>query len=996
MQKNWREEFQNPSAAFRGKPFWAWNGDLRKDELLRQIDVMKEMGFGGYFMHSRVGLETEYLGEEWFSLINCCTDYGARQGMENWLYDEDRWPSGTAGGMVTTNPNYRMQFLEMKVEETYTCSGEEVIAFACILRAEGYEKERILHRGERLNAGESAVIFHVVPIDTSNFYNGYTYVDTMNKKATEDFLRRTHEKYRQNCGERVGGTIRGIFTDEPHRGPLFSTFSMGSVTKAPYTKQLFEEFEKQFGYSLKERLLELFLAREIRPVKWHYTNLIQQLFLENFAAPISKWCRDNHMIFTGHVLQEDSLANQVAMQGSMMRFYESMDYPGIDILSEGNRKYWVAKQLNSVVRQMGKTAALSELYGCTGWQLNFESHKHVGDWQALFGVNLRCPHLSWYTMAGEAKRDYPASILHQSAWYKEYHYVEDYFSRLHVLLQTGEPECELLVINPIESVSARVYSGCFRGLEAVDERMQELERIYTSVFHLLAGARIDFDYGDEEIMSRKATVKAGRLLLGNMQYKKVLLAGMDTIRRSTLQRLKEFVEAGGEVYIAGAAPTYVDAVKCEEINEIGAKYITLEEIPQAMGSGQEITIEPENKAIFAQTRRLPEGRLVVLLHTEREKDAGLVKIGLGQGRCVKRFNARTGTEEAVVFQRENGLLYVEETMYAGEEKIYLVSEEMENEVPPQKWATGSVALPQQFDYDLDEPNICVLDYVQYRIEGGEWSEPMEILQADRQIRDHFRVPYRGGEMLQPWFVKKKQGGKTDKLGKIALRYAFWIEEIPQTPVEVVLEHPQDFTMWMGDNQVKLEQSTGKWIDICFDRFALPTELLKRGKNEITLETEFFQTNDLEAIYLLGDFGVRLEKKGAVLCSLPQQLHIGDVTDQGLPFYSGRLQYRTQLPEVGGQNVRVWLNNPTGACTLVNGKMIAFSPYYTDVMLEENGRIEIEIVLTRRNTFGPLHALPKIAPAYGPQNFVTTGLAYSQDYQLLEQGLLEAPKVEILR
>lgn len=71
MDKNQiKEEFLSPSAAYRGKPFWSWNGELREEELVRQAAIMKEMGLGGYFMHSRAGLITEYLGDEWFELIN--------------------------------------------------------------------------------------------------------------------------------------------------------------------------------------------------------------------------------------------------------------------------------------------------------------------------------------------------------------------------------------------------------------------------------------------------------------------------------------------------------------------------------------------------------------------------------------------------------------------------------------------------------------------------------------------------------------------------------------------------------------------------------------------------------------------------------------------------------------------------------------------------------------------------------------------------------------
>ena len=84
------ELFKNPTAEYRGKPFWSWNGKLEKSELLRQIEVFRQMGMGGYFCHSRIGLETEYLGNEWFDLINSCAEKGASLGMETWLYDEDR------------------------------------------------------------------------------------------------------------------------------------------------------------------------------------------------------------------------------------------------------------------------------------------------------------------------------------------------------------------------------------------------------------------------------------------------------------------------------------------------------------------------------------------------------------------------------------------------------------------------------------------------------------------------------------------------------------------------------------------------------------------------------------------------------------------------------------------------------------------------------------------------------------------------------------------
>ena len=57
-RKQIRKIIENPTAEYRAKPFWSWNGKLEKKELLRQIEILKEMGFGGFFMHSRTGLET--------------------------------------------------------------------------------------------------------------------------------------------------------------------------------------------------------------------------------------------------------------------------------------------------------------------------------------------------------------------------------------------------------------------------------------------------------------------------------------------------------------------------------------------------------------------------------------------------------------------------------------------------------------------------------------------------------------------------------------------------------------------------------------------------------------------------------------------------------------------------------------------------------------------------------------------------------------------------
>lgn len=84
-----------------------------------------------------------------------------------------------------------------------------------------------------------------------------------------------------------------------------------------------------------------------------------------------------------------------------------MQIPGIDQLTEYTQLYDACKQLSSAARQFSRPRRISEIYGCTGWDMSFAGYKAMGDWQYALGVNMRCLHLSFYTMAGEAKRDYP-------------------------------------------------------------------------------------------------------------------------------------------------------------------------------------------------------------------------------------------------------------------------------------------------------------------------------------------------------------------------------------------------------------------------------------------------------------------------------------------------------------------------------------------------------------------------------------------------------------
>src|SRR5688500_13243799 len=92
--------FETPTADYRACPFWFWNGELEPAELVRQVCLMDEAGIGGFVIHARVGLGVAYLSDQWFDRCKLVIEEAEQRRMKVWIYDEDNWPSGYAGGRV--------------------------------------------------------------------------------------------------------------------------------------------------------------------------------------------------------------------------------------------------------------------------------------------------------------------------------------------------------------------------------------------------------------------------------------------------------------------------------------------------------------------------------------------------------------------------------------------------------------------------------------------------------------------------------------------------------------------------------------------------------------------------------------------------------------------------------------------------------------------------------------------------------------------------------
>lgn len=999
---DWRKAFADPPSEFRGAPFWSWNDRLDEAELREQIRDFARVGLGGFFMHSRVGLITPYLGEEWMGCIRASVDEAKEVGLLAWLYDEDRWPSGFAGGFVTERrPELRQRALELVEGEPDLADGDEVV-----LRFDADLDGGKLRSFAASAAGRWSLVKRMMR--NSPRFNNEAYIDTMDPEAVAEFLRSTYDAYAAVLGDDLGAgkVVPGIFTDEPSFCPRQVT----DRPALPWTDRLPQEFEKRKGYDLLPKLPLLFWDGDgAEQVRFDFWDVATDLFLEAYCRQLYEWCERHGCILTGHYLQEDTLTTQTLCNGAVMPTYIYEQYPGIDHLRRDIHLLVTCKQVSSAAEQLGRERVLSELYGISGHNMSFEDQKWIGDWEYVLGVNYRCQHLAWYSMRGCRKHDYPPCISYQQPWWDDYRLVEDYFGRLSFMLTRGRRVVDLLVLHPVSSawveLTALDYSRS-------DERSRQFARVSTWLTEL----HRDYHYGDDRIIERFGSVGDGRFKVGEYAYRAVLLPPMRNITRSTLSRLLEFLDSGGKAVAVGELPALASGTPDEALERLAAHpnltLVPLEKaaveaaLERALPRRLSVTGPDGEAAEVYAMERSADGKGIFFFVNISRKGAWDVELSLPVAGRVEEWNPETGevTERPALveggrtrlrhrFEPAGSLLLV---VHPGEK-----SEALE---PLPRTRKVAATLGGPWRIRRSAPNALVLDFCTYRIEDGEESEVVPVWKAQRRIRQHYGlddIADNGGVM----FWKSYPQAAPIPGARIALRMRFHseVEGLPRGAAAVALETPERFKVAL--NGEPLEPEPGRWL---YDKAIglLPCgDALRKGENELVVVADPYATDvELEPAFIVGDFRVALKGGRWTLVPDGEVLESGDWVAQGYPFYAGSITYGAEVELEGvPAGGRLVLELPGVAACLakvrVNGKACgarAWSPWRFDctgAVRPGRNRVEIELVNTLRNLLGPHHHKAGELFAVGPESFIDEA-NWTDGYSFVAHGIMAPPKLVI--
>ncbi len=914
------------SNTYKNTAFWSWNADVKKDEALIQLADFKKKGYGGAFIHARGGLEIEYMGKEWFDVYDACVKWADENDFDIWIYDESGWPSGFGGGKVNgLGDDYRLKHL---------------VASDRPLTDEGYKLEKECD----LQGGKLYIYL----------YTDKNYVDLLDPKVTAAFIESTHEVYYARYKKYFGGVIKGLFTDEPQ-----------VFVFHPYSERIVGAFKEKYNIDFRAEMHKLFIDTPEREYLFYlYYSTVADLFTENYVKPVAAWCEKRGIAFTGHFAEEDGLMRQYRATGGVMRNYELMQQPGIDFLGRRLASPVLPKQLCSVKNQFDKETVLSETFGCSGWNVTFGQLVGIWGYQAAFGINKACLHLSAYTIRGTRKRDYPPFFSYQEPWWECFGAVSEEMERINRFISRGSQKNDVLLISALTSVYSQQYRSD-RGKTVSAQFRQTVENLIAKQY--------PFDIGDERIMRDFAyATESGGLVVGKREYRFVIVPEAVNLEKSTWDILKKFCENGGKAMFINAVPKkcsgkdvpdgYSAVLSCPVVaNRAGL----IEKYFRAVGYRRKVKITDDADG------RVCEG--LVLNVTENDREINVF------AQNVSSFSAVLGR----LFVREYGRFYgqTESGTTIGTEGVYT-----HIEVPPsgnisvslikgetpvrikEKFVSAS-ALPLK-SAKITADNCFNIDKAYFVIDG-EKSGLTDTAVLQDEINRAVNLKGAGKKKADVVYTYTQ----TDTVGR--LRVAAEIRSAKSVKFNGT-DIKDRFGGWFMDKSI-----------LCAD----VADLQRKGKNELVIsyeiygqksyadyfdgfETErnlFHYKSEAESVYITGDFSVGNENavfddgcittgNGGFSIDPPQAVDFEkELTEQGLYFYRGAVEYRYPLVKAADERVIIRFDGFYGVAAKLsaNGKekVVIYTRSGTDVTdILEDGENELVVTLygSNRNLLGPFH------------------------------------------
>ena len=926
-----KSRFVNPGRDYATAPLWVWNDLLTDDQIRHTMQDLAAQDVKQVFVHPRPGLMTPYLSEDWFHLWKTAFDEAEKLDMNVWIYDENSYPTGFAGGLVPeAMPDSRGKGLIVFRRDAVTdangnwTAGADVVYVVQVL-SDGSKKDlsQLYHQtktgkldGEFLKKKADDVSWILGKYNwagASQWFGGKYYVDLMKPGVTQKFIEVTHEAYRKHIGDQFGKRCPGIFSDEAQITPG------GNLS---WTDDLPEVFETQHGYSIVDNLTSLTEETgDWRRVRHDYYQTLCFLFTERWSKPVHDWCEANGMQWTGHYW-EHAWPDAGGVPDNMAMYYWHQR-PAIDMLMNqysrdggqfGNSR--AGRELSSVAHQNGLSRTLSENYGAGGWDVRFEDLKRLGDWSYAVGVNTTDEHLSYISIRGARKHDHPQSFSYHAPCFEQYKHLADYWTRLSYMLSSGElTQQRFLMIEPTTTAWMYQRHGA----------LGRIGNVFRDTVKRLEELQADYDIGSEYVIEKIGRVSdSGKFVVGKAQYDYVVLPStLENIDVPTLKLFDQYVKQNGKVVSLGGKIAFVEGAaldkQSEDIQKM-AENVTaamqVKTIDELDLNNQPIRLVPETAPTdtFHMLRQTENAYILFVCNASMDAYAkGAIQLGIGSRQeavgssedasrnsrntqlatlnfndvCVEQFDPFTGKISAYSSPNYDippcGSLLLTFTLGKKPAAAEKTEEASRVIVPTKDWTTKR----------LDD-NVLLIDYMDVQI-GNETHKNQYFYPANAWLwqKNGFpKSPWDNGVQLRDTLLKHEFA---DNSG-FTQTYRFTVADgFKPGKLQFVCENPTGYHVTV--NGTPVDPIPGAWkFDRSFGVYDIAS-LVKAGENVVTLTADKMTVfHEIMPAWVLGEFSLESAAQGFVI-----------VPDRGLQAPNGE-EEEPQLIHTSALEGVSWLNS----------------------------------------------------------------------------------------
>jgi len=695
--------------------------------------------------------------------------------------------------------------------------------------------------------------------------------------------------------------------------------------------------------------------------------------------------------------------------------------PGVDMLGRaydssgldgqfGNTR--AIRELGSAANQAGWNRRLSETWGGAGWQISFAELKRLVDWQVALGVNFVNPHLSYYSMQGVRKFDYPPSFSYQEPWWDNFSLLGDYIGRICLAMSSGEQINNSLIIQP--NTTAWMYHSTAKN----DPRIYNISVSFKKFIQGLEGNHFEYDLGSEQVMKRFGENSKSGLKIRTRTYDHIILPpGIRNLETTTLNLLREYLSDGFTVLSFSDSIDYVDGNLNNEVKKLAAKYPINWIDGQSSRSDQihsyltktGFSIRQLDKTkgqLFHQRRILDDGQLLFLVNSDIENSAD-AEIEI-TSRNLSEINLLNGLSIPVEYENKAGLIVFKITVPPGGSRLF-VALNGRSSSDSRNFETNLQPTPVKLSGTLQtkrlSSNVLTLDYLDLETKGFK-KDAMYFMTAMYKLFVFF-----GLKTGNPWQHKiqyKKQYLEMDSLSAdtwFKARYHFTVDpSLPDSALKsllAVIERPDQWQIKLNGKVLKPE-SEKWWLDHHFPVYSL-NQSIKTGVNVIELSASKMTVfSELMPVYILGDFSLENTGKGFLI---KQAINPGlkSWKESGMQFFGDQVSYSNSfIANATKERFFIELGNWRGSVSAVwvNGKLagnIGWKPYeleITDFIQSGENQVDVRITGSLKNTLGYHHVVQS--------GWIDSPFSWNQGpeiqpegtaYQFLDYGLFEEFKIK---